>query len=183
MAPQYPGLAVGAFLVSMRDISTVLVFDPTTKKIKWAIEGRTLRQHDPDFIGGGWISVFDNNSDETPGGENFGGSRMVAFRTETGERRGIYPPAAPGSGPSTRTTPDTSGRSTRSSARRPSFSRTAIGSSPRPRRPACSKSTRTASPCGNGRHEPHGPKGFVSEVLEGTRYDLDGETVRKWPRP
>ena len=32
-------------------------------------------------------------------------------------------------------------------------------------------------------HEPHGPKGFVSEVLEGTRYDLDPETVRKWPRP
>ena len=67
MAAQYPGLAAGDLLVSMRDISTVLVFDRTTKKIKWAIEGRTLRQHDPDFIGGGWISVFDNNSDETPG--------------------------------------------------------------------------------------------------------------------
>ena len=32
-------------------------------------------------------------------------------------------------------------------------------------------------------HERHGPKGFVSEVLEGTRYDLDPKLVEKWQRP
>ncbi|MBU2870952.1 arylsulfotransferase family protein [Colwellia sp. E2M01] len=52
----------GDLLVSLRNISTVLVFDPTNLEIKFISTGLVTRQHDPDFIDGNTISVFDNNT-------------------------------------------------------------------------------------------------------------------------
>ena len=52
----------GDLLVSLRNISTVFVFDPTTLKIKFISTGLVTRQHDPDFIDGNTLSVFDNNT-------------------------------------------------------------------------------------------------------------------------
>jgi hypothetical protein len=40
----------------------VLAFDPATRKIKFLNTGSFVRQHDPDFIDGNTISVFDNNN-------------------------------------------------------------------------------------------------------------------------
>ena len=51
----------GDIMVSLRNISTVFVFDPETLKIKFATTGAFARQHDPDFIDGNTFSVFDNN--------------------------------------------------------------------------------------------------------------------------
>jgi hypothetical protein len=57
-----PGVfEAGDILISLRNISTVLVFDPRTLRVKFVTTGRVLRQHDPDFIDGNTISIFDNN--------------------------------------------------------------------------------------------------------------------------
>ncbi|MBN1395755.1 MAG: aryl-sulfate sulfotransferase [Pirellulales bacterium] len=52
----------GDVAVSLRNINTVFVFDSRTDKIKFIAAGRFIRQHDPDFIDGERISVFDNNN-------------------------------------------------------------------------------------------------------------------------
>jgi hypothetical protein len=53
-------LKAGDIMVSLRDINTVLIFDGEDRKIKHKIVGEFVRQHDPDFIDGDTISVFDN---------------------------------------------------------------------------------------------------------------------------
>ncbi len=50
----------GDILVSLRNISTVLVFNRETEKIKFICTGMFTWQHDPDFIDGNRFSVFDN---------------------------------------------------------------------------------------------------------------------------
>ncbi|MGH8106401.1 MAG: arylsulfotransferase family protein, partial [Arenimonas sp.] len=58
-----PGtFAPGDVMISLRDINGIIVFDPKTKRIKYRSVGQILRQHDPDFIDGNTISVFDNNT-------------------------------------------------------------------------------------------------------------------------
>ncbi|MGR3762406.1 arylsulfotransferase family protein (plasmid) [Roseobacteraceae bacterium NS-SX3] len=52
----------GDVMISLRNINTVLVFDPKTLKIRWISTGAVMRQHDPDFIDGNTVSVFDNNN-------------------------------------------------------------------------------------------------------------------------
>lgn len=51
----------GDIVVSLRNINTVFVFERETEKIKFITTGAFLRQHDPDFVDGNTISVFDNN--------------------------------------------------------------------------------------------------------------------------
>jgi Arylsulfotransferase (ASST) len=63
--PSYlqPGIfKKGDVMVSLRNIHAVLVFDPDTLKIKHLNMGHVVRQHDPDFIDGNRISIFDNNN-------------------------------------------------------------------------------------------------------------------------
>jgi hypothetical protein len=52
----------GDILVSLRNISTIFVFNCRTGKIKFAQTGTFVRQHDPDFVDGETISVFDNHT-------------------------------------------------------------------------------------------------------------------------
>lgn len=61
------GMAPGVFqpgdvLVSLRNVNTVFVFDGRTDKIKFLSVGQFVRQHDPHFVDGNTISVFDNNN-------------------------------------------------------------------------------------------------------------------------
>ena len=49
-------------MVSLRNIHAVMVFDPDTLNIKYLSIGKVVRQHDPDFIDGNRISIFDNNN-------------------------------------------------------------------------------------------------------------------------
>lgn len=52
----------GDIMVSMRNISTVLVFDPATRKVRFRLTAENfINQHDPDFIDSNRISIFDNN--------------------------------------------------------------------------------------------------------------------------
>ena len=50
----------GDVMVSLRNINTVFVFDPKTRKIRYLTAGKFVRQHDPDFIDGNRFSVYDN---------------------------------------------------------------------------------------------------------------------------
>lgn len=52
----------GDVMISLRNINTVLVFNTESEKIKYISIGEVVRQHDPDFIDGNRISVFDNNN-------------------------------------------------------------------------------------------------------------------------
>lgn len=75
MAAAFPVFEAGDLLVSYRDISTIAVLDPDATRIKWAMTGPFLRQHDPDFLPNGHILVFDNLGDRRDGKTR--GSRVL----------------------------------------------------------------------------------------------------------
>ena len=75
--------AHGDILISLRNINTVLVFDPDSLEIKFIKTGGFVRQHDPDFIDGNTVSLFDNNNIGPPG---FGQqSRILLLNANSGE--------------------------------------------------------------------------------------------------
>jgi hypothetical protein len=80
-----PGLfSPGDLLISLRNIHTVFVFTVATRKIKHVWTGEFVRQHDPDFLDGNTISVFDNNNiDSEAGGQQ---SRILLLSAASGER-------------------------------------------------------------------------------------------------
>lgn len=82
MADEYSLFEAGDLLVSVRSLSLVFVFDPEMMTVKWHAADPFIYQHDPDFIGDGWIGVFDNNYDFT-NGQMLGGSRIVALQPHT----------------------------------------------------------------------------------------------------
>ena len=90
---EYPLFDAGDLLVSVRNLSLVLVVDPGTGKVKWHAEDPFIMQHDPDFLGNGWIGVFDNASDFTLRGTMLGGSRIVALQPHTDSVEVRFPTA------------------------------------------------------------------------------------------
>jgi hypothetical protein len=83
MAVEYPLFDAGDLVVSLRKIDLVFVLDPETGVVKWHISEPFVQQHDPDFIGNGWIGIFDNNMDFAKRGRMSGGSRIVAVQPHT----------------------------------------------------------------------------------------------------
>ncbi len=65
IADQFPLFAAGDIAVSMRELNMVMVFDPVSKVVKWHQIGPWLRQHDPEFMADGRISIFNNNTYRT----------------------------------------------------------------------------------------------------------------------
>ena len=173
MADQYPLFEAGDLLVSMRNVSMLAVLDRDTGRIKWSFTGPILLQHDPDFIGDGWISIYDNNSDGTETGELLGGSRLVAIRPHTGERKLIYPTPGP-----TRERPFYSKVGGKAQLLRDGH--WLITEATAGRVFEIDEKGRTVWEWGQQRA---GDGGSISEVLEGTRYHLDPEAVGKWARP
>ncbi|MEM9386900.1 MAG: arylsulfotransferase family protein [Pseudomonadota bacterium] len=74
----------GDLMVSLRNINAVMVFDPDTLKIKFLSIGQLLRQHDPDFLPGDRISVFDNRNLSPSQGSSPAASRIVELNTRDG---------------------------------------------------------------------------------------------------
>jgi hypothetical protein len=91
MADEYPLFEAGDLVVSLRQQHLVFVFDPDTRMVKWHAHSPFIHQHDPDFIGGGWIGVFDNNHDGTERGTMLGGSRIVLLQPHTDSVRVVFP--------------------------------------------------------------------------------------------
>lgn len=54
----------GQFLVSMRSINTIAVFDPETMDVVWEYTGDLIKQHNPTLLFNGNILVYDNGGVE-----------------------------------------------------------------------------------------------------------------------
>jgi hypothetical protein len=90
LAEEYPSFEPGDLLISLREIHSLIVFDPDTEKVKWIESDHFIRQHDPDFLGNGWIGVFDNHWEGNHRGEVLGGSRITAVHTRTDSTRTLF---------------------------------------------------------------------------------------------
>ncbi|MFB6230719.1 MAG: arylsulfotransferase family protein [Salinibacter sp.] len=93
MADEYPLFEAGDLAVSVRHLNLVFVFDPETLEVKWHASDPFLHQHDPDFVGNGWIGVFSNNNDLTSDGSMLGGSTIKFVRPHTSATEIRYPTA------------------------------------------------------------------------------------------
>lgn len=91
MAAEYPRFQAGDLLVSLNHLDLVFVFDPNSGRVKWHVSEPLIGQHDPDFMGDGWIGVFDNRRDGTDQGTLLGGSRILAFQPHTGSMKKLFP--------------------------------------------------------------------------------------------
>ncbi len=61
IAADFPDFKSGDLLISLREYNMILVFNPDSRKIKWWQIGPWVRQHDPTFVSGGKMLVFNNN--------------------------------------------------------------------------------------------------------------------------
>ena len=87
----------GDIAVSLRNINTLLVLDGDTMKVKWHTTGPFLRQHDPIFLPGDRISLFDNR----PVADDDGTleSQIMELDTRTGEATVVLGGDGPGEEP------------------------------------------------------------------------------------
>ena len=77
----------GDIMVSLRNINTILIFSETNERIKCISTGKYVRQHDPDFIDGNMISVFDNNN-VAP--EDYGHQSRIVIQSFTDHRTFVF---------------------------------------------------------------------------------------------
>ncbi len=61
LATVFPMFETGDLLISLRSINLVAVIDGEDYDLKWHMIGPWHRQHDPDFLANGSISVYNNN--------------------------------------------------------------------------------------------------------------------------
>jgi len=91
MADSFPTFEEGDILVSLRNLSTVLVIDGETELIKWHLRHPLIRQHDPDFEADGSIVIFNNNDDMTQQGMRLGPTKLVRINPVTNDWTTVYP--------------------------------------------------------------------------------------------
>jgi hypothetical protein len=60
LAPKFPMFKAGQVLISLRELDTIAVVDLERRGVVWAATGPWDAQHDPQFLDGGNILVFDN---------------------------------------------------------------------------------------------------------------------------
>ena len=78
LAAAFPMFEPGDLLISLRNVNLVAVIDPKSRDVKWWSIGPWHRQHDPDFLPDGMISVFNNNM-------GLGHSQIVRIHPQTGD--------------------------------------------------------------------------------------------------
>ena len=74
----------GDLVLSMRDINTIMAVDPQTEIVKWVHIGGFVRQHDPDVLTNGKISIYDNQSHLESDALRAPFSRILELDPETG---------------------------------------------------------------------------------------------------
>jgi hypothetical protein len=78
----------GDIMVSLRNVNAIVILDPKTLNIKSLIIDRFIRQHDPDFVDGWTISVFDNNNvNRSP---RDAGSRLIKYSLRDGSVQVVF---------------------------------------------------------------------------------------------
>jgi hypothetical protein len=91
LADEYPLFEAGDLLVSLRHLDLVFVFDPASMEVKWHESAPFIHQHDPDFLGNGWIGVFDNNQVNNYVKRTIGrSSRIVALQPHTDSTKILF---------------------------------------------------------------------------------------------
>jgi len=83
LADAFPLFTAGDVMVSLRSLNLVAVFDPLTLQLKWWQHGPWHRQHDPDFLPNGKISLFDNNM-------NGEASRIIEIEPQSREMAVVF---------------------------------------------------------------------------------------------
>jgi len=91
MADSFPMFEAGDILVSLRNLSIVMVLDGETGLIKWHLRHPLLRQHDPDFEPDGYIVIFDNRDDMTQEGLRLGSTRLLKVNPQDNSYETVYP--------------------------------------------------------------------------------------------
>ena len=89
LAPAFPMFRAGDLMISLRSLNMVAVLDGRTAEVKWSQIGPWHRQHDPDFLPDGTISVLNNNM-------GLGGSRIDVVDPATGKVRVAFDGAVRG---------------------------------------------------------------------------------------
>ncbi|WP_103027130.1 arylsulfotransferase family protein [Salinibacter altiplanensis] len=167
MADAYPLFEAGDLLVSLRNVHLVFVLDPETETVKWHASDPFIMQHDPDFIGDGWIGVFDNNRDLTTRGTMQGGSRVWAIQPHTDSIEVLFP------------TPKSDAFYTEAGGKWQMLSNGNLLLTE-------SHTGRIVEAAPDGRtvwewtHPSHN-ESMVPAVQEGTRYDLSPNEINDWP--
>ena len=83
LASAFPMFHAGDLLISLRSLNLVAVIDPDSHKMKWWRIGPWHRQHDPDFLPDGSISVYDNNM-------SFKNSRIIKSYPASGKTEVVF---------------------------------------------------------------------------------------------
>lgn len=79
----------GDIMMSLRNIHAVIVVDSETLDVKFLSLGKVMRQHDPDFMAGDRISVFDNRTFTRSPIVGPAHSRIVELDTRDGSAEAI----------------------------------------------------------------------------------------------
>ncbi len=76
----------GDLFVSLRNLSAIMLYRPSSDRIIWIKRGPWLSQHDVDILDDHRISVYDNNVQDRGTGPYFeGSSRIMIYDFATGE--------------------------------------------------------------------------------------------------
>jgi hypothetical protein len=78
LAAQIPAFRAGNVLISMLGLDTLVVLDPESEQIVWALNGEFEDQHDPSVLANGRLLLFDNI------GLGLGASRLLELDPTTG---------------------------------------------------------------------------------------------------
>ena len=90
IARRIPGTVAGDLLVSLREPSAIVLFDPVKAKIKRIVIGRTAAQHSAKFLPDGTVLAFDNQG----GSLSSGGSRILRLNLLDGSAQTVFPTQA-----------------------------------------------------------------------------------------
>jgi hypothetical protein len=74
---------VGDALISMRHLSTVMLYRPRTNKVLWLSQGPWFNQHDPDVINENEIGVYNNNYIRGIGFNENESSQIITYNFKT----------------------------------------------------------------------------------------------------
>lgn len=89
LADKIDGVEAGDLLLSLREMSMLVIIDPVDGHIKWHKQGQWFRQHDPDITPDGKIEIFNNRSKTIS--QNRVNSQIVSYDPATDKTDVLYP--------------------------------------------------------------------------------------------